>query len=193
MYVLHCTVLYVAVVQMYCMLLLLFSRWVISDSMRHHRLQHAKLLFPLLPPGICSDSHRLSQWCHPNISSSVIPFSSCPQSFPVSGSLPKSWLSVMSGWPSGLRHQTQDSIFQRAGSLHQVAKVLELQRQSFQWTLRADFFKDLLVWSSCCPRDSQESSLAPQFENINSLALILLSIFISSPGCPEANVKAAVT
>ena len=105
----------------------------------------------------------------------------------------KSWLSVMSGWPSGLRHQTQDSIFQRAGSLHQVAKVLELQRQSFQWTLRADFFKDLLVWSSCCPRDSQESPLAPQFENINSLALILLSIFISSPGCPEANVKAAVT
>ena len=117
MYVLHCTVLYVAVVQMYCMLLLLFSRWVISDSMRHHRLQHAKLLFPLLPPGICSDSHRLSQWCHPNISSSVIPFSSCPQSFPVSGSLPKSWLSVMSGWPSGLRRQTQDSIFPLLGLL----------------------------------------------------------------------------
>ena len=52
--------------------------------------------------------------------------------FPVSGSFPKSWLSVMSGWPSGLRHQTQDSIFQRAGSLHQVAKVLQLQHQSFQ-------------------------------------------------------------
>ena len=161
--------------------------------MQPHRLQHAKLPFPLLPPGICSNSHPLTQWCHPNISSSVIPFSSCPQSFPVWWSFPKSWLSVMSGWPSGLRHQTQDSIFQRAGSLHQVAKVLELQRQSFQWTSRADFLKDLLVWSPCCPRDSQESSLAPQFENINSLALILLSIFISSPGCTETNVKAAVT
>ena len=160
--------------------------------MQPHELQHAKLPLLSLLPGMCSNSHPMSQWCHPNISSSVISFSSCPQSFPASGSLTKSWLSVMSGWPSGLRRQTQESIFQRAGSLHQVAKVLELQHQSFQWTLKADFLKDLLVCSPCCPRDSQESSLEPQFKNINSLALILLRIFISSPECPEANVKAAV-
>ena len=48
---------------------------------------------------------------------------------------------------------------------------LQLQHQSFQWVFRADFPYDWLVWSPCCPRDSQESSPAPQFEGINSLVL----------------------
>ena len=51
---------------------------------------------------------------------------------------------------------------------------LQLQHQSFQWIFRVDFFSDWLVWSPCSPRDSQESSLAPQLENIASLALSLL-------------------
>ena len=57
-----------------------------------------------------------------------------------------------------------------------MAKVLELQlqHQSFQWIFRIDFFQDWLVWSPCSPRDSQESSLAPEFENISSLVLNLL-------------------
>ena len=61
---------------------------------------------------------------------------------------------------------------QWVGSLHQVAKVLEfqLQHQSFQWIFRVDFLYDWLVWSPCCPRDSQESSATPQFENNSSLA-----------------------
>ena len=65
-------------------------------------------------------------------------------------------------------------LFQWVGS-HQVVKVLELQlqHQSFQWIFRVDFLWDWLVWSSCCPKDSQESSPAPQFKNINSLVLIL--------------------
>ena len=65
--------------------------------------------------------------------------------------------------------------FQWVSSSHQVAKVLELQfqHQSFQWIFRVDFLWDWLVWSPCCLRDSKESS-APQFENINSLALSLL-------------------
>ena len=50
-------------------------------------LQHTRLPCPLPPPGACSNSSPLSQWCHPTISSSVIPLSSCPQSFPASGSL----------------------------------------------------------------------------------------------------------
>ena len=56
------------------------------------------------------------------------------------------------------------------GSSHQMAKVLEfqLQHQSFQWIFRVDFLQNSLVWSPCCPRDSQESSPAPQFESINS-------------------------
>ena len=58
-------------------------------------------------------------------------------------------------------------------SLHQVAKVLELQHQCFQWVFRVDYLSDWLVWSPCSPRDSQESSPASQLESINSLVLSL--------------------
>ena len=93
----------------------------------------------------------LSQWCHPTTSSCIVPFSSCPQSFPASRS---PWV----------------------GSLCQLAKVLELQlqHQSLQWIFRTDFLWDWLVWSPCCPRDSQEVSPAPGFESIISLAPSLL-------------------
>ena len=63
------------------------------------------------------------------------------------------------------------SHFWWVGSSHQVAKILELQHQSFQWIFRIDFFKDSLVWSPWSPRDHQESSPVPQFESINSTAL----------------------
>ena len=67
-------------------------------------------------------------------------------------------------------------LFQWVGFLHPVAEVLELQfqHQSFQWTFRVDFLQDWLVWPPCCPRDSQESSPAPQFKSINSSVLTLL-------------------
>ena len=65
---------------------LLFSCSVMSDSLWPHRLQHVRLPFPSPSHGACSDSCVSNRWCHPNISSSVIPFSSCLQSFPVSGS-----------------------------------------------------------------------------------------------------------
>ena len=55
-------------------------------------LQHARLPCPSLSPRVCSKSFPLSRWSHPTISSSVIPFSSCPQSFPSSGSFPMGWL-----------------------------------------------------------------------------------------------------
>ena len=63
-----------------------FSHSVTSDSLRPHGLQHAKPPYPSPTPGVYSNSCPLSRWCHPTISSSVIPFPSCPQSFPVSGS-----------------------------------------------------------------------------------------------------------
>ena len=93
-----------------------------------------------------------SWWCHPAISSSVVPFSSCPQSLPASKSFP--WVN-----PS-----------------HEVAKVLELQLSnlSFQRNPRADLLQNGLVGSPCRSRDSQESSPTPQFKSINSLALSLL-------------------
>jgi len=67
-----------------------FSPSVVSDSLQPHGLQHARLLCLLLTPGACSNSCSSSQWCHPTISSSVIPFSSHPQSFPASWSFPMS-------------------------------------------------------------------------------------------------------
>ena len=67
-------------------LLLLFSPLVMSNSLQPLRRQHARPPCPSLSAGLCSNSCWLSQWCHPTISSSVIPFSSCPQSFPASGS-----------------------------------------------------------------------------------------------------------
>ena len=62
-----------------------FSRSVVSDSLRPHGLQHIRLPCPSPSPGACSNSCPLSQWYHPTISSTVVPFSSCLQSFPSSG------------------------------------------------------------------------------------------------------------
>ena len=65
-----------------------FSHSVVSDSLWPHGLQHARLPCPSPNSGACSNSHPFSQWCHPTISSSVVPFSSCLLSFPASGSFP---------------------------------------------------------------------------------------------------------
>ena len=106
---------------------------------------------PSLSLGACSNSCPSSLWCRPNISSLVVPFSSCLQSFLASGSFPMSWLFTLG------------------------ARVLELQlqHQSFQWIFRIDFLEDWLVWSSCSPRNSQKSPPAPQFKSISSSALSL--------------------
>ena len=129
-----------------------FSRLVVSDSLRPHELQHARPPCPSPTAGVYPNSCPSSQWCHPAISSSVVPFTSCPQSLPASEFFPMSQLS------------------------HEVAKVLEfqLQHQSFQWRFRTDFLQDGLVGSPCSPRESQESSPTPQFKNINSSVLSFL-------------------
>ena len=115
-----------------------------SNSLCRLGLQHARLFCPLLSPKVFSDSCPLSQWCYLAISSSAVPISFCFQSFPASGSLPMSQLK------------------------------LQLQHQSCQWISRVDFLSDWLVWPPCSPRDSWESSPAPQFQPINSSALSLL-------------------
>ena len=108
-------------------LLLLFNCSVSSDSLWPHGLQHTRLSCPSLSPGVFSNSCPLSQWCHPTISSSVVPFSYCPQSFPASGSFP--WV----------------------GSSHQVARVLELQpqHQSFQCIFRVISVRIDFLWTLC--------------------------------------------
>ena len=79
-----------------------FSCSVVSDSLRPHELQHARPSCPSPTPGGHSDSRPSSQWCHPAISFSVVPFSSCPQSLPASESLPMSQLFTWRGQSTGV-------------------------------------------------------------------------------------------
>ena len=78
-----------------------FSRSVVSDSLRSHESQHTRPPCPSSTPGVHSDSRPSSPWCHPAISSSVVPFSSCPQSLPASGSFPVSQLFAWGGKSTG--------------------------------------------------------------------------------------------
>ena len=136
-----------------------FSRSVVSDSLRPYESQHTRPPCPSPTPRVVhhSNSCPSSQWWHPAISSSVISFSTCPQSLPASGS----FLFLIFIFT-----------FQWVNSLHEVAKVLEfqLQHHSFQWIFRTDLLKDGLVGPPWSPRDSQESSPTPQFKTINSSA-----------------------
>ena len=79
-----------------------FSRSVVSDSLRPYESQHARPPCPSPTPGVHSDSRPSSQWCHPAISSSVVPFSSCPQSLPASESFPMSQLFTWDGQSIGV-------------------------------------------------------------------------------------------
>ena len=76
----------------YCISSVQFSHSVVSESLQPHESQHARPPCPSPTPGVHSDSHPSSRWCHPAISSSVVPFSSCPQSLPASESFPMSQL-----------------------------------------------------------------------------------------------------
>ena len=78
------------------------SRSVVTDSLQPHESQHARPPCPSPTPGVHSDSHPSSQWCHPAISSSVIPFSSCPRSLPASESFPMSQLFTWGGQSTGV-------------------------------------------------------------------------------------------
>ena len=79
-----------------------FSHSVVSDSLRPHESQHARPPCPAPSPGVHSDSRPSSQWCHPAISSSVVPFSSCLQSLPASESFPMSQLFTWGGQSIGV-------------------------------------------------------------------------------------------
>ena len=79
-----------------------FSRSVVSDSLWPHESQHTRPLCPSPTRRVHSDSRPSSQWCHPAISSSVVPFSSCPQSLPASESFPMSQLFAWGGQSTGV-------------------------------------------------------------------------------------------
>ena len=105
-------------------------------------------------PKVHPNSCPLSQWCHPTTSSSIIPFSSCPQSFPASCSFPMRQFFASGGQSIGASAS---------------ASVLPMNIQDW-------FPLGLTVWSSCSPRDSQESSPTPQFKSVNSSVLRFLYV-----------------
>ena len=94
---------------------------MVSDSLWPHELQHTRLPCLSLSPRVCSNLHPLSGWCHPTIHL------------------------LSSPSPPVLNLSQNQGLFQWVGSSHQVAKVLELQHQSFQWIFRVDFFYAWLV------------------------------------------------
>ena len=133
-----------------------FSCSVMSDSLRPHGLQHARPPCPSLPSEVYSNLCPLSWWCHPTISSSVIPFPSHLQSFPASGSFQMS------------------HFFSSGGQSVKVSASTPVLPMNIQ-----DWFP--LGWNGCTPRDPQESSPTTQFKSINSLALS----FLHSPTLPS--------
>ena len=129
-----------------------FSRSVVSDSLRPHESQHARPPCPSQTPGVHPDSRPSSQWCHPPISSSVVPFSSCTESLQASESFPMSQLFSWHG---------------QSTAVSALASFLPKKSQG-------DLLQNGLVGFPCSPRDSQESSPTPQFKSSNYLALSLL-------------------
>jgi len=129
-----------------------FSHSVVSNSLRPHESQHARLpVHHQLPEFTQTHVHRVGDAIQP--------------SYPLSSPFPPA--------PNPSQHQR---FFQWINSSHEVAKVLEfqLQHHSFQRTPRADLLQNGLIGSPCSPRDSQESSPALQFKSINSSALSFL-------------------
>ena len=129
-----------------------FSHSVMSDSLWPHGLQQARLPCPSPIPGVCSNSCPLSLWCHPTISSSVIPFSSYLQSFPVSGSFSMNEL-----FASGCQNIGASA----------SASVLPMNIQDW-------YSLGLTGLISLLSKDFQESYPTPQFKSIDSLMISFL-------------------
>ena len=135
-------------------MLLSFSHSVVFDSLQSRGLQHARPPCPSPSPGVCSNSCPSSRWCHPTISSFVIPFSSCLQSFPASGSFLMSWLFASGGQsigasPSVLPRNIQGWFPLRLTGLISLLSKLLSRVFSSTTVWRHQFFGILLsLWSS---------------------------------------------
>ena len=125
-----------------------------SNCLRTHRLQHARPLRPTPAPRVYANSCPLSRWCHPTISSSVIPFSSSLQSFPALGSFQMSQFFRLSGQSIGVSAS---------------ASVLPVNIQDW---LPLGWFGWISLQGT--PRDSQDYTPTPQFKSIDSSVLSFL-------------------
>ena len=137
------------------LLLIQFSRSVMSNPLWPHGLQHGRIPCPSPTPRVYPNPCPSSQWCHPTISSSVGPFSSCLQSFPELGSFQMNRFFTSCSQSIGV-------------SASPSVLPMNIQDWFPLWGL---------IESPCSPGDSQESSPTPQFKSINSLVLS----FIYSP------------
>jgi len=129
-----------------------FSHSIVSDSLWPHGLQDTRPPCPSLTPRAYSHSYPLSRWCHPTVSSSVVPFSSCPQSFPASGSFQMSQLFASGGQSIGISAS---------------ASVLPMNIQDW-FPFRMDCLDLLAV------QGTLETYPTPQFKSINSSMLSFL-------------------
>ena len=130
-----------------------------SNSLQPHKLQHARPLCPSPTPGVYPNSFPSSRWYNPAISSSVVPFSSCPQTLSASGSFPMSQLFSWGGQSIGVNAS---------------ASVLQMDTQD--WSPLNG-----LVGSPCSSRDSQESSPTPQFKRIILWCSAFFTVQLSHP------------
>ena len=137
-----------------------FSHSVMSNSWRPHGLQYTRLPCPSPTPGACSNSCLLSRWFHSTISSSVVPFSSCLQSFPASGSFPMSQFFASGGQSIGASASVQFSSVQSLSHLQLFATTWTAARQAFlSITNSRSLFKLMSIESVmpsnhlilCCP------------------------------------------
>ena len=114
-----------------------FSRSVVSDSLWPRELQHARPPCPSPTPRVHSNSHLSSRWCHPAISSSVVPFSSCPQSLPASESFPVSQLFAWGGVITTIHYWTSSP-----GQCNQIRKINGMHNRKWE----DSFYSCVHVW-----------------------------------------------
>jgi len=129
-----------------------FSCSVVSDSLLPHESQHASPPCPSPSPGVHSDSRPSSRWCHPAVSSSIVPFSSCPQSLPASESFPMSQLFASGGQSIGV------------SALASLIPKNTQDQSPLEWT----------SWISLQPKGLSRVFSNTTVKSINSLALSFL-------------------
>ena len=171
-------------------LLLLFSCLVMSDSLQPHGLQHTMFSCPSASPRVSSNSYPMSQWCHPTISSSVVPFFSCLQSFAASGSFPMSQLFASGGQSirvsasaSVLPMNIQDwfplgltgLIFLNSKGLLRVFNTT-VQKHQFLW--HSDFFMVQLSHPHITTRKTIALTIQIFVSQVMSLLFNMLSRFV---------------
>ena len=124
-----------------------FSHSVVSNSLRPHEPQHARPPCPSPTPRVYPNSRSLSRWCHPTISSSVVPFSSHPQSLPASGSFPMSQLFTSGGQSIGVSASTSNPSNEHPGLISFRMDWLDLLKKIFLINkMKGMPFRHMLKW-----------------------------------------------